>query len=65
MSTAMKDDLVALITGRQQELRQFGVRRLGLFGSVLRNEQHDASDVDVGWLDVERDSVCRCKEITR
>ncbi len=51
----MKDDLVALMAGHQQELRQFGVRRLGLFGSVIRNEQHDASDVDVlvefepGW----------------
>jgi uncharacterized protein len=31
----------------EAEIRHLGVRRLALFGSVLRNEAHPDSDVDV------------------
>jgi uncharacterized protein len=28
-------------------LKRYGVKRLGLFGSIARNEQHDQSDIDL------------------
>ncbi len=39
----------SILTYLQQhadELRHFGVRRLGLFGSYARDDQHAASDLD-------------------
>jgi len=31
----------------QREIRQFGVKRIGLFGSFRTNKQHQKSDVDI------------------
>jgi hypothetical protein len=47
MRIETKTDLLALIAGHQQQLKRFGVKRLGVFGSFARSEQQDASDVDV------------------
>ncbi len=47
MNIATKSDLLALVHGHQDELKSFGVKRLGVFGSFVRSEQHDTSDVDV------------------
>lgn len=41
-------EIIDLLASRRAELtRQFGVRRLALFGSVARGEATPASDVDV------------------
>lgn len=41
-------EIIGLLASRKAELvRQFGVRRLALFGSVARGENSPASDVDV------------------
>ena len=32
---------------KEEELRAMGVSRIGIFGSVAREEAHEASDVDV------------------
>jgi hypothetical protein len=56
MSVATKTDLLALVADHQRDLQRFGVKRLGLFGSFVRGEQHDASDVDVL---VEFESGCK------
>ena len=37
---------MAFLQSHQAEIQSFGVKRLGLFGSFVRNEQHPASDVD-------------------
>lgn len=42
-----KMNLLALVAGHQQQIKRFGVKRLGVFGSFVRSEQHDASDVDI------------------
>ena len=39
--------ILALIETHQSEIRAFGVRRLGLFGSFVRGEQRQESDVDL------------------
>ncbi len=57
MTTAAptKDDVLSRVRAQEAELRSLGVRRLGLFGSFVREEQNDGSDVDV-LLDFEPDT---------
>lgn len=42
-----KQDILTRLRGQEAELRSLGVRRLGLFGSFVREEQTRESDVDV------------------
>ncbi len=42
-----REELIALLRGRVQDLRRFGVRSLELFGSLARDEAHAGSDVDL------------------
>ena len=42
-----KSELFALMARHQEELRGFGVRRLGLFGSFVTATPNDRSDVDI------------------
>lgn len=45
----MKDseEIISLISRHQDEIKGFGVIRCGLFGSYLRNEASDNSDIDI------------------
>jgi len=49
MRTAIttKQDVLETLSEKRERLREFGVRRLGLFGSFLRGEQKPASDIDL------------------
>lgn len=40
-------DVLEVIRENMDEIRRFGVRRIGVFGSHVRGEQRDDSDVDV------------------
>ena len=42
-----RDEAVRRLQAVESEIRRLGVRRLALFGSVLRNEARPDSDVDV------------------
>jgi predicted nucleotidyltransferase len=42
-----KDDVVAMLLGHRSQIKAFGVRRLGLFGSFVRSDQNSQSDVDL------------------
>jgi len=42
-----KTDLFALLAKHQDELRQFGVKRWGVFGSFVSGKQSDRSDIDI------------------
>ncbi len=43
-----KEDVLAGLVALKDELRErYGVRRIGLFGSVVRSDATPASDVDV------------------
>lgn len=43
-----KNEIIAIIKNRKKELTsQYGVRRLGLFGSYVKNRQHKRSDIDL------------------
>jgi hypothetical protein len=42
-----KNNIFELIRANRRRIKSFGVRKLGLFGSFVRNEQHKNSDVDL------------------
>lgn len=47
-TTLTKDELLKLISARKDEFRlNFGVRRIGLFGSYARGEMVEGSDIDI------------------
>ena len=47
VTTLTKEDILNVFRQHRESFRQLGVRRLGLFGSYVRREQHVGSDVDV------------------
>jgi uncharacterized protein len=47
MTVLTKDDIFAQMAVHQAEIKAFGVKRIGLFGSFVRGAQHSASDVDL------------------
>lgn len=40
-------DVLSVIQQHQEEIKALGVKRLGLFGSFVRGEQHPDSDIDL------------------
>lgn len=42
-----REELIALLRSRAQDLQRFRVRSLELFGSLARDEAHAGSDVDL------------------
>jgi predicted nucleotidyltransferase len=47
MSLAKTNKFLERLEARQADLRRFGVRRVGLFGSCSRGEERPDSDVDL------------------
>jgi predicted nucleotidyltransferase len=44
---ANKNDIVEMLDTHKKEIKSFGVKSLGLFGSFVRSQQHRESDVDL------------------
>lgn len=42
-----KDDIKRLLFDRRDQLREFGVKCIGLFGSFVRGDQRQTSDIDM------------------
>jgi len=42
-----KENIIATLKSHKLELSKLGVKNVGLFGSYLRNEQSDKSDIDL------------------
>jgi len=42
-----KRDLFVLLAKHREQLKQFGVKRWGVFGSFARDQQNSRSDVDI------------------
>jgi len=40
------DEILKILQENREKIKSFGVRRLGLFGSVVRGEATEASDLD-------------------
>lgn len=42
-----KEEIFKILKKHKSELTKFGIRNVGLFGSYLRNEQTETSDIDL------------------
>lgn len=42
-----KEEILRKIEENEEEIKRYGVKRIGLFGSYIRNEQKEKSDVDI------------------
>ncbi len=42
-----KKVILTNILAEREQIKKFGVKRIGLFGSFMRNEQKETSDVDI------------------
>ena len=42
-----KEKIFSIIRQHKDELKKYGVKRIGLFGSFVRGEQNKSSDVDI------------------
>jgi len=42
-----KQELIEAIHANEEKILSFGVKRLGLFGSFVREEQNEKSDIDL------------------
>jgi uncharacterized protein len=49
-----KESIIAILKSHKSELSKYGVSNIGLFGSYLRNEQSNKSDIDL-LIDFEPD----------
>ena len=47
MKTLTKKEVLEILEENLGEIRKFGVKRLGLFGSFVRGEQKGKSDIDI------------------
>ncbi len=41
------EEVIRILRAREDELRRFGIRRLGIFGSVARGDARPDSDIDL------------------
>lgn len=52
-----KQNILHVLQSKKETLRQYGVKRIGLFGSYKTNRQTDSSDIDILIdLDTERET---------
>jgi predicted nucleotidyltransferase len=47
MSVRRKEEVLAIIRNHQKEIRNLGVRRYGFFGSFVREQDTEQSDIDI------------------
>ena len=47
MAVKTRKQIISLVSEYEGEFGSFGVKRLALFGSFIREEQVDSSDVDI------------------
>ncbi|MEX2720292.1 MAG: nucleotidyltransferase family protein [Candidatus Wukongarchaeota archaeon] len=41
------EDIIKIIKERMDEIKKYGVKKIGLFGSYIRNKQTEKSDIDI------------------
>ena len=42
-----KEEIIRRIRENYEEIRKFGVKRIGIFGSIVRGEAREDSDIDI------------------
>lgn len=51
-----KKEILEKIQENKEQIRKFGVRKIGLFGSYIRDEQKEKSDIDI-LVEFEKEKV--------
>ncbi len=51
-----KEELISILKDNLDELRKFGVLRIGIFGSAARDELKEDSDIDL-FIEFEREKL--------
>ena len=46
-ATVRKEDVIRLLRENMEKIKEFGVKRIGIFGSAARDELREDSDIDV------------------
>jgi len=46
MKNYTKEDITKTMNRKRDILKKYGIRKISLFGSYIRNEQKDSSDID-------------------
>jgi len=41
------EDIICALADQRARIRSLGVRRIGIFGSFVRGEEHEDSDIDI------------------
>ena len=54
MALLDKNIILKILADHHRQLEDYGVKRIGLFGSYLRNEQNQNSDIDL-LVDINKD----------
>lgn len=49
-----KESILKILAEKEKELKEYGVKEIGLFGSYVRNEADSYSDIDV-LVDIDSD----------
>ncbi len=47
MKSKAKSDILNFIESNRDSIHSYGVKKMGLFGSYVRNDQNDKSDIDL------------------
>jgi len=42
-----KEQIISLIQSNSEHIRSFGIKKIGLFGSFVKNQQTNNSDIDI------------------
>lgn len=42
-----KDNIIQILASHKEQLANYGVKRIGLFGSFVRNNENENSDIDL------------------
>jgi uncharacterized protein len=61
MAVRSKEDIFNVLEKHAQAIQAYGVHQYGLFGSFVRNEQQQDSDIDILVMSISWWSLCLAK----
>jgi uncharacterized protein len=47
MKSIVKSDIINFLRSNKERINSYGVQKIGLFGSFVKNEQKNESDIDI------------------
>lgn len=47
MRKMKKKDIIKILKEYEKEIKKYGIKKIGIFGSAVRDELHEDSDIDI------------------